>query len=231
MGRHRQCDNARNLKIHQMCLSLLESPAGQPICRCGFLFDSPAALKSDWAPDRLTPRLDVWFFCYMTEKAKNNDFKKINHLHRRSFCMAGPPVGLIIGSLCQVATDSSGINNGVWGSQNAKRFFLRSIWRMLKNPGCFWIGAKTEFRTIWSSIEVVFASLMRHRWLMRNSAWSHDFLIRWWHSDILQGPGENHNCTLASDFVAEEIDVTIWLSDRFQSKGSLSDKDYHPKEG
>mmetsp|Transcript_28716 Transcript_28716/g.79042 ORF Transcript_28716/g.79042 Transcript_28716/m.79042 type:complete len:480 (-) Transcript_28716:3-1442(-) len=32
-------------------------------------------------------------------------------------------------------------------------------------------------------------------WLIRNSAWSHDFLTRWWHSDILQGPGKNHNCS------------------------------------
>mmetsp|Transcript_67372 Transcript_67372/g.147641 ORF Transcript_67372/g.147641 Transcript_67372/m.147641 type:complete len:466 (-) Transcript_67372:28-1425(-) len=32
-------------------------------------------------------------------------------------------------------------------------------------------------------------------WLMKNTAWSHDFLVRWWHSEILQGPGENHNCS------------------------------------
>ncbi|CAL1142580.1 unnamed protein product [Cladocopium goreaui] len=49
------------------------------------------------------------------------------------------------GSPAEVATDSSGINNGVW--------------------------------------------------LMKNTAWSHDFLVRWWHSEILQGPGENHNCS------------------------------------
>lgn len=27
-------------------------------------------------------------------------------------------------------------------------------------------------------------------WLLKNTAWSHDFLYRWWHSDILQGPGK-----------------------------------------
>mmetsp|Transcript_171 Transcript_171/g.385 ORF Transcript_171/g.385 Transcript_171/m.385 type:complete len:471 (-) Transcript_171:174-1586(-) len=32
-------------------------------------------------------------------------------------------------------------------------------------------------------------------WLMRNSDWSKKFLDRWWHSDILQGAGENHNCS------------------------------------
>lgn len=32
-------------------------------------------------------------------------------------------------------------------------------------------------------------------WLLRNSDWSRDFLDRWWHSDILQGAGENHNCS------------------------------------
>eukprot|EP00434_Breviolum_minutum_P025517 symbB.v1.2.022547.t1/scaffold2009.1/size92556/6 len=60
-------------------------------------------------------------------------------MHQRVHVPSPPEVSLI------VATDSSGINNGVW--------------------------------------------------LMKNSAWSHDFLVRWWHSDILQGPGENHNCS------------------------------------
>eukprot|EP00929_Paragymnodinium_shiwhaense_P064558 TRINITY_DN32346_c0_g2_i2.p1 TRINITY_DN32346_c0_g2~~TRINITY_DN32346_c0_g2_i2.p1 ORF type:complete len:502 (-),score=124.78 TRINITY_DN32346_c0_g2_i2:154-1659(-) len=32
-------------------------------------------------------------------------------------------------------------------------------------------------------------------WLLRNTPWAHDFLTRWWHSDILQGPGKNHNCS------------------------------------
>jgi len=32
-------------------------------------------------------------------------------------------------------------------------------------------------------------------WLLRNSDWSREFLDRWWHSDILQGAGENHNCS------------------------------------
>lgn len=32
-------------------------------------------------------------------------------------------------------------------------------------------------------------------WLLQNSEWSRQFLDRWWHSDILQGPGENHNCS------------------------------------
>ena len=31
--------------------------------------------------------------------------------------------------------------------------------------------------------------------MMRNTPWSHDFLHRWWHSDILQGAGKNHNCS------------------------------------
>ena len=38
------------------------------------------------------------------------------------------------------------------------------------------------------------------RWLIKNTAWSHDFLVRWWHSEILQGPGENHNCGLPEGF-------------------------------
>ncbi|CAE7368030.1 unnamed protein product [Symbiodinium sp. CCMP2456] len=32
-------------------------------------------------------------------------------------------------------------------------------------------------------------------WLLRNTAWSHDFLQRWWESDILEGPGREHNCS------------------------------------
>jgi len=32
-------------------------------------------------------------------------------------------------------------------------------------------------------------------WLLKNTPWAHDFLYRWWHSDILQGPGKNHNCS------------------------------------
>jgi len=32
-------------------------------------------------------------------------------------------------------------------------------------------------------------------WLLRNDAWSRDFLDRWWHSDILSGPGREHNCS------------------------------------
>merc|ERR1712176_1110436 len=32
-------------------------------------------------------------------------------------------------------------------------------------------------------------------WILRNTPWSHDFLFRWWHSDILEGPGKNHNCS------------------------------------
>ncbi|CAE7272373.1 unnamed protein product [Symbiodinium microadriaticum] len=32
-------------------------------------------------------------------------------------------------------------------------------------------------------------------WLLRNTAWSHDFLQRWWESDILEGPGKEHNCS------------------------------------
>ncbi|CAD7946715.1 unnamed protein product [Amoebophrya sp. A120] len=32
-------------------------------------------------------------------------------------------------------------------------------------------------------------------WMLRNNKWSHDFLERWWHSRILEGPGENHNCS------------------------------------
>jgi len=38
-------------------------------------------------------------------------------------------------------------------------------------------------------------------WLLRNSKWSHDFLARWWHSDILQGPGKEHNCSDQSTMV------------------------------
>lgn len=32
-------------------------------------------------------------------------------------------------------------------------------------------------------------------WLLRNTDWAREFLDRWWHSDILDGPGENHNCS------------------------------------
>ena len=32
-------------------------------------------------------------------------------------------------------------------------------------------------------------------WMLRVSDWSRDFLTRWWHSDILDGPGKNHNCS------------------------------------
>jgi len=32
-------------------------------------------------------------------------------------------------------------------------------------------------------------------WLLKNSPWSHDFLERWWRSDILEGPGKEHNCS------------------------------------
>lgn len=32
-------------------------------------------------------------------------------------------------------------------------------------------------------------------WLMKNDDWSHNFLEEWWHSDILQGAGKNHNCS------------------------------------
>merc|ERR1719498_1699391 len=38
-------------------------------------------------------------------------------------------------------------------------------------------------------------------WLLRDTAWSHDFLSRWWHSDILSGPGKNHNCSDQSTMV------------------------------
>jgi len=38
-------------------------------------------------------------------------------------------------------------------------------------------------------------------WLIRNSEWSHKFLARWWHSDILTGPGANHNCSDQSTMV------------------------------
>ncbi|CAE7560466.1 MNN10, partial [Symbiodinium pilosum] len=64
---------------------------------------------------------------------------EVSQLRQRLHPVASPEVSLV------VATDSSGINNGVW--------------------------------------------------LMKNTPWSHDFLVRWWHSDILQGPGANHNCS------------------------------------
>ncbi|CAK9077307.1 unnamed protein product [Durusdinium trenchii] len=32
-------------------------------------------------------------------------------------------------------------------------------------------------------------------WLLKNSNWSHRFLERWWRSDILSGPGKEHNCS------------------------------------
>lgn len=32
-------------------------------------------------------------------------------------------------------------------------------------------------------------------WMLKNTPWAHDFLHRWWHSDILTGPGSNHNCS------------------------------------
>lgn len=32
-------------------------------------------------------------------------------------------------------------------------------------------------------------------WLLRNNAWAKDFLYQWWHSDILSGPGKDHNCS------------------------------------
>lgn len=38
-------------------------------------------------------------------------------------------------------------------------------------------------------------------WMMRNTAWSHKFLETWWHSDILSGPGKQHNCSDQSTMV------------------------------
>eukprot|EP00747_Dinoflagellata_sp_TGD_P223469 gnl/TRDRNA2_/TRDRNA2_95028_c0_seq2.p1 gnl/TRDRNA2_/TRDRNA2_95028_c0~~gnl/TRDRNA2_/TRDRNA2_95028_c0_seq2.p1 ORF type:complete len:245 (+),score=45.60 gnl/TRDRNA2_/TRDRNA2_95028_c0_seq2:259-993(+) len=38
-------------------------------------------------------------------------------------------------------------------------------------------------------------------WLLKNTAWAHDFLERWWHSDILEGPGKQHNCSDQSTMV------------------------------
>lgn len=32
-------------------------------------------------------------------------------------------------------------------------------------------------------------------WMLRNDAWARQFLDRWWHSDILSGPGKEHNCS------------------------------------
>lgn len=32
-------------------------------------------------------------------------------------------------------------------------------------------------------------------WMIRNDAWARQFLEEWWHSDILNGPGRNHNCS------------------------------------
>lgn len=38
-------------------------------------------------------------------------------------------------------------------------------------------------------------------WMLRNTPWAHDFLWRWWHSPILQGPGKEHNCSDQSTMV------------------------------
>ncbi|CAE8643482.1 unnamed protein product [Polarella glacialis] len=32
-------------------------------------------------------------------------------------------------------------------------------------------------------------------WLLKDTPWSHRFLERWWRSDILEGPGKEHNCS------------------------------------
>lgn len=32
-------------------------------------------------------------------------------------------------------------------------------------------------------------------WMMRNSDWARQFLTDWWHSNILDGAGKNHNCS------------------------------------
>lgn len=61
-------------------------------------------------------------------------------------------------------------------------------------------------------------------WLLRNSQWSHEFLTRWWHSNILQGPGKEHNCSDQStmqhellqsramdlDDAWDEVEAPIW---------------------
>merc|ERR1711879_351969 len=62
-------------------------------------------------------------------------------------------------------------------------------------------------------------------WLIRNSQWSNEFLTRWWHSDILQGPGKNHNCSdqstmqhellyknsMAIDEIWDAVEGPIWV--------------------
>jgi hypothetical protein len=61
-------------------------------------------------------------------------------------------------------------------------------------------------------------------WLLRNSPWSHTFLEDWWHSNILQGAGKNHNCSdqstmqhallytrsLALDADWDAVEAPIW---------------------
>lgn len=38
-------------------------------------------------------------------------------------------------------------------------------------------------------------------WMLQNTPWAHDFLWRWWHSPILEGPGKEHNCSDQSTMV------------------------------
>jgi hypothetical protein len=64
-------------------------------------------------------------------------------------------------------------------------------------------------------------------WLLKNTEWSHRFLVDWWHSTILQGAGKNHNCSdqstmqhallytrsMALDSAWDAIEGPIWPSE------------------
>lgn len=61
-------------------------------------------------------------------------------------------------------------------------------------------------------------------WMLRDTPWAHDFLHSWWHSDILSGPGHNHNCSdqstmqhtllhnrvMSLDAALDSIEAPIW---------------------
>ncbi|CAJ1409751.1 unnamed protein product [Effrenium voratum] len=57
------------------------------------------------------------------------------------------------------------------------------------------------WRKMWPEVEVSLilavdsTGINNGVWLLKNTFWSHEFLQRWWRSDILQGPGKDHNCS------------------------------------
>jgi galactosyl transferase GMA12/MNN10 family len=56
-------------------------------------------------------------------------------------------------------------------------------------------------------------------WMMRNSEWSHSFLVTWWNSPILQGNGTYHNCSDQSTMLHELLYAnTVGIEDILDPK-------------